>query len=173
MRTQPMRKTIAVSGGFDPVHIGHIRMIKEATKYGDVIVFLNSDAFLMRKKSYVFMDFAQRKEILENINNTVSGLIHNIYNAKLNMNYISKSVSILDNNYFVEDKYKIYFKIQNILDSDELERLNSLLLSYKYIVENNINNICEHEWIDDDVDMNIDVSKRITYCNICQISKKC
>jgi hypothetical protein len=113
------------------------------------------------------------KEILENLNNTVSGLIHNIYNAKLNMNYISKSVSILDNNYFVEDKHKIYFKIQNILDSDELERLNSLLLSYKYIVENNINNICEHEWIDDDVDITPDVSKRFTYCNICQVSKKC
>jgi len=67
MRTQPLRKTIAVSGGFDPIHIGHIRMINDAARLGDVMVFLNSDAFLMRKKSYVFMDFAQRKEILENI----------------------------------------------------------------------------------------------------------
>jgi len=31
-------KTIMVSGGFDPVHIGHIRMIREASKHGDVIV---------------------------------------------------------------------------------------------------------------------------------------
>ena len=67
MRTQPIRKTIAVSGGFDPIHIGHIRMIKEAAKLGDLMVFLNKDDFLMRKKSYVFMPFEQRKEILENI----------------------------------------------------------------------------------------------------------
>lgn len=67
MRTQPIRKTVAVSGGFDPIHIGHIRMIKAAAKLGEVMVFLNSDDFLMRKKSYVFMPFAERKEILENI----------------------------------------------------------------------------------------------------------
>lgn len=67
MRTQPIRKTVAVSGGFDPIHIGHVRMIKEAAKLGDLMVFLNTDDFLMRKKSYVFMPFEERKEILENI----------------------------------------------------------------------------------------------------------
>ena len=37
------RKLIAVSGGFDPIHKGHVRMIREAAKLGDVIVILNSD----------------------------------------------------------------------------------------------------------------------------------
>lgn len=53
-----------VSGGFDPPHIGHIRMFKEASKWGKVIVALNSDEWLMRKKGYVFMSFKERKEII-------------------------------------------------------------------------------------------------------------
>ncbi len=36
-------KTVAVSGGMDPIHIGHVRMILDAAKDGDVIVILNSD----------------------------------------------------------------------------------------------------------------------------------
>ena len=58
------RKTIAVSGGFDPVHVGHVRMIQEAAKHGDVIVIANSDDWLSRKKGYVFMPFEERAEIL-------------------------------------------------------------------------------------------------------------
>ena len=56
--------TVCVSGGFDPVHIGHLRMIKEAGQYGDVIVIVNSDKWLMRKKGYIFMPFEERCEIL-------------------------------------------------------------------------------------------------------------
>jgi len=68
MRTQLQKpKRIAVSGGFDPIHIGHIRMMKEASQFGELIVFLNKDDFLMRKKSYVFMPFEQRKEVIEAI----------------------------------------------------------------------------------------------------------
>ena len=66
------RKTIAVSGGFDPVHVGHIRMIQEASVYGDVIVIANSDEWLMRKKGYVFMSFDERSEILSSISGVKS-----------------------------------------------------------------------------------------------------
>mgnify|MGYP003632679324 CR=1 FL=1 len=58
-------KIICVSGGFDPVHIGHLRMIQEASKYGHVVVIVNSDDWLMRKKGYIFMPFNERCEILE------------------------------------------------------------------------------------------------------------
>ncbi len=58
-------KTICVSGGFDPVHIGHLRMIKEASKFGHVTVIVNSDDWLMRKKGYIFMPFEERCEIIE------------------------------------------------------------------------------------------------------------
>ncbi len=55
--------TIAVSGGFDPIHKGHVQMIREAAKYGNVIVFLNSDEWLIRKKGYKFMSFEERAYI--------------------------------------------------------------------------------------------------------------
>ena len=64
MREKPL---IAVSGGFDPVHIGHVRMIQDAARYGDVIVIINSDDWLMRKKGYVFMPWQERAEIMGNI----------------------------------------------------------------------------------------------------------
>ncbi|MDP2918905.1 MAG: adenylyltransferase/cytidyltransferase family protein [Dehalococcoidia bacterium] len=61
-------KVVAVSGGFDPVHIGHIRLLKEAKALGDkLVVILNDDNFLKRKKGYVFMPQDERKEILESI----------------------------------------------------------------------------------------------------------
>ena len=65
------KKTVMVSGGFDPVHIGHIRMILEASKHGDVIVVANSDDWLYRKKGFVFMEFNQRAEILASIKGVI------------------------------------------------------------------------------------------------------
>jgi cytidyltransferase-like protein len=71
MFDEEKRKTVMVSGGFDPVHIGHIRMILEASKHGDVIVVANSDDWLFRKKGFVFMEFDQRAEILASIKGVV------------------------------------------------------------------------------------------------------
>jgi len=65
------RKTVMVSGGFDPVHIGHIRMIIDASRHGDVIVVANSDNWLFRKKGFVFMEFEQRAEILAAIKGVI------------------------------------------------------------------------------------------------------
>ncbi len=61
------KKIIAISGGFDPVHIGHVKMIEEASKQGGVLVILNSDEWLMRKKGYVFMPWKERAYIMGNI----------------------------------------------------------------------------------------------------------
>lgn len=55
---------VAVSGGFDPIHFGHVRYIREAAQYGDVHVYLNSDAWLKRKKGFSVMPYEQRAEIL-------------------------------------------------------------------------------------------------------------
>ena len=56
---------IAISGGFDPLHSGHLDYIEAASKYGKIIVFLNSDEWLVRKKGYVFMKWATRARILK------------------------------------------------------------------------------------------------------------
>lgn len=61
-------KISVVSGGFDPLHSGHINLIKSAKEYGDVlVVLLNSDNWLTRKKGKPFMPFVERRTILENM----------------------------------------------------------------------------------------------------------
>jgi D-beta-D-heptose 7-phosphate kinase/D-beta-D-heptose 1-phosphate adenosyltransferase len=57
-----------VSGGFDPLHEGHIENIKESRLKSDgVIALVNSDAWLCRKKGTNFMNFYSRSTIVENI----------------------------------------------------------------------------------------------------------
>ena len=57
-----------VSGGFDPIHSGHIDYLKAASKFGDIlIVCLNSDSWLISKKGKYFMGFQERRSILQNI----------------------------------------------------------------------------------------------------------
>ena len=56
---------VAVSGGFDPIHVGHARMFKEARALGDkLVVIINNDHWLRAKKGYVFMPQTQRKELI-------------------------------------------------------------------------------------------------------------
>ena len=60
------KKVVMVSGGFDPVHIGHVRMFNEAKKLGDeLVVYINNDNWLRAKKGFVFMPEHERKEIIE------------------------------------------------------------------------------------------------------------
>ena len=61
-------KIIVVSGGFDPIHSGHIAYFESAKKLGDkLIVALNSDQWLVDKKGKFFMTFNERKSIIENL----------------------------------------------------------------------------------------------------------
>jgi cytidyltransferase-like protein len=57
---------VAVSGGFDPIHIGHIRMFEAARALGDeLVVILNNDHWLTKKKGHPFMPQEERKEVIE------------------------------------------------------------------------------------------------------------
>jgi D-beta-D-heptose 7-phosphate kinase/D-beta-D-heptose 1-phosphate adenosyltransferase len=59
---------VAVSGGFDPIHVGHIRMFYEAKALGDeLVVILNNDNWLKKKKGTFFMPQKERKELIEAI----------------------------------------------------------------------------------------------------------
>lgn len=59
---------VAVSGGFDPIHTGHIRLLENASRLGDwLVVILNSDEWLRRKKGRPFMTWAERAHILRSI----------------------------------------------------------------------------------------------------------
>ena len=59
-----MSDTVMISGGFDPIHVGHIRLIREAAKFGDVIVAMNSDEWIFRRKGFNSIGFKERKEFL-------------------------------------------------------------------------------------------------------------
>ena len=61
-------KIVLVTGGFDPIHSGHISYLKSAKALGDkLVVGLNSDAWLDKKKEKFFMPFTERKIIIENL----------------------------------------------------------------------------------------------------------
>ncbi len=68
---QKMSKIVLISGGFDPIHSGHIKLINEANKYGDVVVLLNSDEWLRNKKGKEFLPFNERKIIMQNIKGVI------------------------------------------------------------------------------------------------------
>jgi D-beta-D-heptose 7-phosphate kinase/D-beta-D-heptose 1-phosphate adenosyltransferase len=59
---------VAVSGGFDPIHVGHVRLFQNAKKLGDeLVVILNNDNWLKKKKGYVFMTEQERREVIEGL----------------------------------------------------------------------------------------------------------
>jgi cytidyltransferase-like protein len=61
-------KVVIATGGFDPVHSGHINYFKEAKKLGDVLlVGLNSDAWLRRKKGRAFMPYTERYAVISEL----------------------------------------------------------------------------------------------------------
>jgi cytidyltransferase-like protein len=63
-----IQKIVLVSGGFDPVHSGHIKMFESAKKLGEkLVVAVNSDAWLTRKKGRPFMPVLERMNIIQNL----------------------------------------------------------------------------------------------------------
>jgi cytidyltransferase-like protein len=62
-----MDNIVIVTGGFDPLHSGHIAYIEEASKLGRVVVGLNSDDWLKRKKGQEFMSYNERYSVVSNL----------------------------------------------------------------------------------------------------------
>jgi len=56
---------VVVSGGFDPLHKGHVRLFNESKKLGHKLICgLNSDKWLVKKNKMVYMNFGERAEII-------------------------------------------------------------------------------------------------------------
>ena len=61
-------RVVLVTGGFDPIHSGHIAYFKAAAELGDqLVVGINSDSWLSRKKGKPFMSSTERKSIIEHL----------------------------------------------------------------------------------------------------------
>ena len=69
-----MSDIVLVSGGFDPIHSGHVKLIEHASKYGEVVVLLNSDEWLKKKKGREFLNFKERKVIMLALKNVIDVL---------------------------------------------------------------------------------------------------
>ncbi len=68
----PNQKVWATSGGFDPMHVGHLRCLLETASHasredGVTVVIVNDDGFLHRKKGYAFMPIEERMEIINGV----------------------------------------------------------------------------------------------------------
>lgn len=63
------QRIVTTSGGFDPIHIGHIRCIQEsasiASGHGVLVVIVNGDGFLTRKKGKPFMAHQERMQVVD------------------------------------------------------------------------------------------------------------
>jgi|LULX01.1.fsa_nt_gb D-beta-D-heptose 7-phosphate kinase/D-beta-D-heptose 1-phosphate adenosyltransferase len=66
-RTDILFEISLVSGGFDPLHRGHIDYFRKAARHGKILVLLNSDAWLTKKKGRPFMPWEDRAAIVSNM----------------------------------------------------------------------------------------------------------
>ena len=141
------KNVIIMSGGFDPVHKGHLRMFREASNLGhQVIIGLNSDDWLTRKKGKPFMKFEERKEILEGFkyinqvipfddtDDTACDLIEKVYNLyDNNLKHFEFDATDVGHAGFI-DYYKIYFANGgdrgkgNVPELDTCKDLNVVML---------------------------------------------
>lgn len=137
---------VMASGGFDPLHVGHIRYLRAAKKLGDcLVVVLNGDSFLMRKKGYVFMPMEQRKEILQSFSfvdcvmpfeddeDDVSKMIYNI-RPNIFAKAGDRSISTLPSREIAackEVKCKIKDKLDNSFDGHSSDLVKEAALRLK------------------------------------------
>lgn len=97
-----MKTVVIVTGGFDPLHLGHIKYFKSAKKLGDILVVgINSDAWLQRKKKSFLLPFKERKGVIENLK-----MVDNVINFNDNDNSAKEAIIKVKRKY---KKHKIIF----------------------------------------------------------------
>ena len=112
------------------------------------------------------------KIILKNMSNTVNIFLTTLTQTKCYMYDIKNDANNLNNNYFLEDIDNIFNKLVNLFDEEVLNDLIKDLHKFNTLIIDKIDNCCNHEWIEDLIDINPDQSQIITYCRLCEISKK-
>lgn len=109
-------KIVAVSGGFDPIHVGHIELFREAKKLGNrLVVILNSDDFLMKKKGYIFMHFDSREEIVRSIR-----YVDDVVRCVDNDLSVCRTLELVKPDIFANGGDRVY---ENIAEKSVCERL--------------------------------------------------
>ena len=111
------------------------------------------------------------KDILYKMRCLVSDFMIMIYQSKIDLSVINNDINCLDNTYFYEHP-EILKRLNSIFNQKELQELSFLLQDFKGYVDFKLDTLCEHEWIDDEIDITPDRSQKIIYCKICQTTKR-
>lgn len=111
------------------------------------------------------------KEILYKIKCLVSDFMIMIYQSKLDLNEITTNINSLDNTYFYEHP-EILKRLNSIFNQKDLQELSFLLQDFKGYVDFKLDTLCQHEWIDDQIDITPDRSQKIIYCKLCEITRR-
>lgn len=116
---------VVTSGGFDPLHVGHVRCIRESAKLGDIlVVIVNGDGFLRRKKGFVFMPEKERMEIIANI----EGVSH-VVCWDDGSQFVDGALKIIKPNIFTKGGDRSF---QENIAKEEIEICKILRCSIKY-----------------------------------------
>ena len=94
--------------------------------------------------------------------------------TKQTLTTINNKINMLDNNY-IDNKcnHSLFSNYFGMLDNyDEYEESLNDFKTLKNEIINIIKNICNHEWVEDDIDINPEASQRICYCVKCDATKK-
>ena len=159
---------VVVSGGFDPMHSGHIALFKNASKYGSVIAIINNDNFLLRKKKYIFLPITERLEVVSSNqfiseaivsvdqDNTVSLSIQKLIDDGYSLKYFANGgdrktlVDIPELEVCIKNNIELIFGIgggKTQSSSDLTENLFSFMSNKKDIAQNiSIKNITQKPW---------------------------
>lgn len=86
-----MERISIVSGGFDPLHVGHIALFEAAAEHGDkLVVLVNSDEWLSKKKGYSVMSQEDRMKIIESL-----GMVDEVFMASDEDGTVVESLKLL------------------------------------------------------------------------------
>ena len=108
-------------------------------------------------------------DILLHIYEDLISNIENIKASKISLNKIKDNINLLDNN-CNDDLFKQYV---NMFDNTEL--YNDLITNLETLtncIHSHIKNKCDHEWVNDTIDIDPDMSQDICYCVKCEVTKK-
>ena len=116
-------RVVIVSGGFDPIHSGHIEHFKEAKKLGDIlIVGLNSDEWLTRKKGKPFMPIEERMSVIRELRMVDSAVAFNDDNNS-SIDLINKALVLFDDVLFANGGDRTQDNIPEIYEFDKDPRV--------------------------------------------------
>jgi hypothetical protein len=94
-------------------------------------------------------------------------------NTNIDIEKFKSRVKKVNTTYFNDDKAELLKEFLTIFDDGGLiDEFKNYIAIYKNIIDDKINNICIHEWVEDYIDITPDRSQYISYCRLCEITQK-